>query len=123
MDGPGRTGIPNHEEGPDVIPCVEEPGLRPTLPGPDGCVGLGAVLSQEFDGEEHPIVFCKVPVEREAVTIKWTIKELWYTVTGHPFTLVTDYAPLQWIARVKDTNSRITQLFLALQDFTFHVKH
>lgn len=90
---------------------------QPLLVQTDALVtGLGAVLLQEFD-KEHLIVFCKVPV--------YQLDDQGTAVhcDGHPFMLVTDYAPLQWIARVKDTNSRITQLFLALQDFTFQVKH
>ncbi len=42
---------------------------------------------------------------------------------GRTFTLVTDHAPLQWMARAKDTNAHITRWFLALQDFHFMLQH
>ncbi len=42
---------------------------------------------------------------------------------GRKFTLLTDHAPLQWMARAKDTNARVTRWFLALQDFCFVVRH
>ncbi|KAL0162283.1 hypothetical protein M9458_041679, partial [Cirrhinus mrigala] len=55
-------------------------------------------------------------VEKEALAIK-------YYLLGRKFTLVTDHAPLQWMARAKDTNARVTRWFLALQDFHFEVRH
>ena len=37
--------------------------------------------------------------------------------------MVTDHAPLTWMAGAKDTNARVTRWFLALQDFRFRVDH
>ncbi|KAI2662301.1 Retrovirus-related Pol polyprotein from transposon 17.6 [Labeo rohita] len=95
--------------------------------------GLGAVLSQVQGGEEHPIIYISrklspaernyATVEREALAIKWAVLELRYYLLGRKFTLVTDHAPLQWMARAKDTNARVTRWFLALQDFHFEVRH
>ncbi|KAI2644445.1 Retrovirus-related Pol polyprotein from transposon 17.6 [Labeo rohita] len=95
--------------------------------------GLGAVLSQVQEGEEHPIIYISrklspaernyATVEREALAIKWAVLELRYYLLGRKFTLVTDHAPLQWMTRAKDTNARVTRWFLALQDFHFEVRH
>ncbi|XP_053473735.1 uncharacterized protein LOC128603132 [Ictalurus furcatus] len=95
--------------------------------------GLGAVLSQIFDGEEHPVLYISrklspaekkyAAVEQEALAIKWAIKELRYYLAGRHFILVTDHTPLQGMAKAKDTNARVTRWFLALQDFSFQVKH
>ncbi len=95
--------------------------------------GLGAVLSQVQEGEEHPILYISrkltpaeknyATVEKEALAIKWAVLELRYYLLGRRFTLVTDHAPLQWMARAKDTNARVTRWFLALQDFHFEVRH
>ncbi|KAL0176818.1 hypothetical protein M9458_029148, partial [Cirrhinus mrigala] len=84
-------------------------------------------------GEEHPIIYISrklspaernyATVEREALAIKWAVLELRYYLLGRKFTLVTDHAPLQWMARAKDTNARVTRWFLALQDFHFEVPH
>ncbi len=119
---------------------TEEPVLR----APDfGCLfllqtdtsetGLGAVLLQVQEGEEHPILFISrkltpaekncATVEKEALAIKWAVLELRYHLLGRKFTLLTDHAPLQWMARAKDTNARVTRWFLALQDFCFVVRH
>ncbi len=95
--------------------------------------GLGAVLSQVQDGEEHPVVYISrklspaeqryAAVEKEALAVKWAVLELRYYLLGRKFTLITDHAPLQWMARAKDTNARVTRWFLALQDFHFVVRH
>ncbi|XP_073699461.1 uncharacterized protein [Garra rufa] len=117
---------------------------EPVLRAPDfGCpfllqtdasdTGLGAVLSQVQEGEEHPVMYISrklsqaekkyAAVEKEALAIKWAVLELKYYLLGRHFTLFTDHAPLQWMARAKDTNARVTRWFLSLQDFHFDVRH
>ncbi len=117
---------------------------EPLLRAPDfGCpfllqtdasdTGLGAVLSQVVDGEEHPVIYISrkltpaerryATVEKEALAVKWAVLELRYYLLGRKFTLITDHAPLQWMARAKDTNARVTRWFLALQDFHFVIRH
>lgn len=71
--------------------------------------GLSTILSQEFQGEEHPVLFLSrqlsptetkyAAVEREALAIKWAVLELCCYLLRCSFTLVTDHAPLQWMAR------------------------
>ena len=95
--------------------------------------GVGAVLSQLQEGEEHPITYVSrklLPreqrystIEKECLAIKWALEELRYYVWGRHFTLVTDHAPLVWLARNKDTNARVTRWFLSLQPFAFSVVH
>jgi hypothetical protein len=62
-------------------------------------------------------------VEKEALAIKWSLDKQRYYLLGREFTLVTDHAPLKWMAGAKDTNARVTRWFLALQDFRFQVAH
>ncbi|KAI2645167.1 Retrovirus-related Pol polyprotein from transposon 17.6 [Labeo rohita] len=93
----------------------------------------GPFLSEIQKGEEHPVLFISrklIPaernytaVEKEALAIKWAVLELRYYLLGWRFTLVTDHASLQWMARAKDTNAKVTRWFLALQDFHFIVSH
>lgn len=59
----------------------------------------------------------------KALTIKWAIEELRYYLANWHFTLVTDKALLQWMAKAKDSNAQITQWFLAMQDLLFQVQH
>ena len=96
-------------------------------------VGLGAVLSQVHDGSEYPITFVSrkllpheknyATIEKECLAVKWAIGKLRYHLLGREFTLVTDHAPLKWMAFNKDRNARITRWFLHLQDFKFTVEH
>lgn len=95
--------------------------------------GLGAVLTQLHGEEEHPVLYlsrkllrCErnyATVEKECLAVKWALETLRYYLLGRRFTLVTDHAPLQWMARNKETNSRVTRWFLSLQPFNFSVLH
>ncbi len=147
-----RCFIPNFSKHVVWSPDAEEAFHRikqalttePVLRAPDfGCpfllqtdaseMGLGAVLSQVQAGEEHPVLFISrklttaeknyATVEKEALAVKWAVLELRYYLLGRKFTLLTDHAPLQWMARAKDTNARVTRWFLVLQDFHFIVRH
>ncbi len=79
--------------------------------------GLGAVLSQYSEGKEHSVLYIirkltlaeakYAAVQKEALAIKWAIQELRYYLLGRKFTLVTDHAPLQWMAHAKD-RARVT---------------
>ena len=96
-------------------------------------VGVGAVLSQVLGDEEHPVTYISrkfLPhekaystVEKEALAVKWAVDKLRYYLLGRRFDLVTDHAPLRWMAVAKDTNDRVTRWFLTLQDFNFRVVH
>ena len=95
--------------------------------------GLGAVLSQAIDGEEHPVTYISrklmkheknyATVEKECLAVKWAIHHLRYYLLGRRFTLITDHAPLKWMATNKDRNARVTRWFLELQNYCFDVEH
>ncbi|XP_067286711.1 uncharacterized protein [Pseudorasbora parva] len=95
--------------------------------------GLGAVLSQEVEGEERPVLYISrklskreavySTIEKECLAIRWAVLTLRYYLLGREFTLCSDHAPLQWLHRMKDTNARITRWYLALQPFKFKVVH
>ncbi|XP_068097047.1 uncharacterized protein [Hyperolius riggenbachi] len=96
-------------------------------------VGLGAVLSQVIDGEEHPVVFLSrkltaaeknyAVVERECLAIKWALDSLRYYLLGRKFRLISDHAPLYWMKQNRGTNARVSRWFLSLQEFNFLVEH
>ncbi len=89
-------------------------------------IGLGAVLSLVPSPKGPPCDLHQLAeskyaaVQKEALAIKWAVLELRYYLPGHRFTLITDHAPLQRMARAKDTNVRVTWWF---QDFHFKVQH
>ena len=85
-------------------------------------VGLGGVLSQEFSraGEEHPVTYISrkllsnernySTMEKEALAIKWAPNKLRYYLLGKEFTLVTDHAPLKWMASANALYAPNTQM-------------
>uniref|UniRef100_K7F0Q0 ribonuclease H n=1 Tax=Pelodiscus sinensis TaxID=13735 RepID=K7F0Q0_PELSI len=95
--------------------------------------GLGAVLAQEVDGEEHPVLYMSrklfpreqrySTIEKEALAVKWATDALRYYLLGSHFRLVTDHAPLRWLHSMKDTNPRIMRWYLSLQPYDFEVAH
>lgn len=95
--------------------------------------GIGAVLSQDMDGQEHPILYLSPKlspaktkystIEREALAVKWALDSLRYYLLGAPFVLSTDHAPLTWLSRMKDSNARLTRWYLSLQPFKFSIQY
>uniref|UniRef100_A0A8C7F2V4 Gypsy retrotransposon integrase-like protein 1 n=1 Tax=Oncorhynchus kisutch TaxID=8019 RepID=A0A8C7F2V4_ONCKI len=95
--------------------------------------GLGAVLAQGKGEAEKPILFISrklsdreqryATVEKEALAIMWALDYLRYYLLGRRFALVTDHAPLTWMAGKRNNNNRIARWFLSLQPFSFHVIH
>ncbi|XP_044860022.1 uncharacterized protein LOC123363206 [Mauremys mutica] len=71
--------------------------------------GVGAVLSQDMEGGDHPVIYLSRKlfprernysvIEKEALAVKWACDALRFFLLGAPFTLVTDHAPLQWLMR------------------------
>ena len=95
--------------------------------------GLGAVLTQQVEGADRPVLYLSrklseregrySTVEKECLAIRWAVGALRYYLLGRSFTLYSDHAPLQWLHRMKDSNARITRWYLALQPFNFRVVH
>ena len=113
-----------------------EPRLFKGLCTPDRRVrfGVGAVLSPyDEEGIDHPVAFFSrklLPreqrcssVEKECLAIKLGTQVFRVYLLGRAFTIQTDHRVLQWLDRLKETNSRLTRWSLALQPFKFTVQH
>lgn len=95
--------------------------------------GLGQVLLQRQRGQLCPIVYIsrkllpretRYPVvEKECLAVKWALDSFKNYLLGRKFTLEIDHRALTWLGRMKDTNSRIMQWFLAIQPFHFEVQY
>uniref|UniRef100_W5NNB8 Reverse transcriptase RNase H-like domain-containing protein n=1 Tax=Lepisosteus oculatus TaxID=7918 RepID=W5NNB8_LEPOC len=91
--------------------------------------GIGAILSQDFEGLEHPILYISrklnpaekhySTIEKECLAIKWALDYLKYYLLGRQFILYTDHAPLTWMLQNMDKNDRITRWGLSLQRCQF----
>lgn len=96
-------------------------------------VGIGAALLQGEPGSLHPIAYISRKllknevrysvVKKECLAIKWALDSLKCYLLGRKFTLETDHCALSWLTNMKDTNSRITRWFLAIQPFDFEVQN
>lgn len=96
-------------------------------------VGLGAVLLQGEGDNRKPVAYISrklfpretryAVVELECLAVKWALDTLKYYLLGREFNLETDHRALQWLGRMKDSNSRITRWFLALQPYRFTVQY
>lgn len=96
--------------------------------------GVGAVLSQlDDDGRDRPIAYFSrklLPreerystVEQECLAIKLGVEAFKVYLIGRPFVIQTDHRSLKWLNRLKESNNRLTRWSLALQPYTFVVKH
>jgi hypothetical protein len=86
---------------------------------------IRAVRVQGESEAESPILFISRKLsdqEQGYAAIKWALDYLHYYLLGRRFALVTDHAPLTWIAGKRNNNNIISR-FLALQLFSFYVIH
>jgi hypothetical protein len=96
-------------------------------------IGLGAVLSQTQNDEEHPVAFASRKlsdperkysvIEKECLAIIWALKYFRTYLWGTRFTVETDHQPLRWLQQMKDSNSRLTRWALAIQPYCFEMRH
>ena len=93
----------------------------------DACgYGIGAVLTQEFEDGEHPILFLSRSLseperkwaarELEALAVVWAVTTLRPYIEGREFTVQTDHESLQWLMRT-ETPGRLSRWALKLQEF------
>ena len=62
-------------------------------------------------------------IEKECLSIKWAIEYFREYFYGANFTVRTDHAPLSWLYKHKDTNSRLMRWALCLQSFDFRIEY
>ena len=89
-------------------------------------VGLGAVLEQEG----HVIGYASRTlsrsesnysvIQRECLAIVWGMKQFRHYLLGRPFQLMTDHAPLQWLAQQK-SEGLLCRWSLAIQEYDFSI--
>jgi hypothetical protein len=96
-------------------------------------MGLGAVLSQEHDNEEHPVAFASrklspaekkySTIEKECLALVWGIRYFHVYLFGNRFKAETDHQPLKWLHQMQNSNNRLTRWALALQPYNFTLQH
>lgn len=95
--------------------------------------GLGAVLTQNIDGQEKVICYLSrsltpnerkfTTTERECLSVIWAIEKLRCYLEGVRFTVITDHYSLLWLDNLKDPQGRLGRWALRLQQFDFQLIH
>lgn len=88
------------------------------------CIGAmhlhGPPIGQLVVCISHKLFPREVPystIEKECLAVKWVLDSLKYYLLGREFIVETDHKARQWLEWMKDTNSKITQWYLAMQPF------
>ncbi|GFQ65885.1 retrovirus-related Pol polyprotein from transposon 17.6 [Trichonephila clavata] len=94
---------------------------------------VGAVLSQEIDGQERVIAYwskCLSKPERnycvtrkELLTIVKAVENFHSYVYGQKFLLRTDHASLTWLLNFKNPEGQIARWIQKLQEYDFDARH
>ena len=94
---------------------------------------IGAVLFEKYDDEEHPVAYFSrklsarelkySAVEKECLAIKLALEEFRVYVLGRHFLVETDHRALAWLNKFSSSNARLTRWCLALQAYSFSVRH
>jgi transposase InsO family protein len=109
----------------------------PTIVFVDGSpVGLGAVLTQKTANSEiHPLHYASHPlsdtesrypqIDREALSIYWSIKRFHLYLYGKEFKVITDHQPLVSLFNnpVSKPSARIERWIMDLQHYKFTVEY
>ncbi len=114
-----------HLEGQDVFwTGVTKTWFQPAIPGTSRCLWQGdwSFIGPGVYWSRKLMVFLSrklLPREARYSTIE---KERYYLLR-RKFDLETDHRALTWINTMKDQNARVTRWYLALQPYTFKVRH
>ena len=94
---------------------------------------IGAVLSQEFDDGEHPIVYIHrvltsaernySTTEKECLALIWSIKKLRPYLKGSSFRAITDNNALRWLQNLREPSGRLARWSLGLQQWDVCIEY
>lgn len=93
----------------------------------------GAVLSQEIDGADKPIMYIsrtfkkgeinKPIIEKELLAIHFAITVLRPYLYGTRFTVMSDHKPLLYLYKIRNPTGKLSRIRLDSEEYNFSVKH
>lgn len=96
-------------------------------------VGLGSVLAQEIDGEEHPVAYFSrlfsraernySTTERELLAVLDSVKHFRGYLDGVKFTIITDHIALKWLLTLDNPTGRLARWSTILSQYSFEIEH
>lgn len=95
--------------------------------------GVGGVLFQIQNGEEHPIAYMSKKLntaqknytvtELECLAAVLSIERFKCYIEGYPFTVITDHSSLKWLIGQRDLKGRLARWVYRLQPLDFKIEH
>ncbi|XP_037827518.1 uncharacterized protein LOC119615583 [Lucilia sericata] len=92
-------------------------------------VGLGVVLTQEFEEGEKVIAYASrtlsapeknyTVTEKECLAIIWGIRKMRHYLEGYHFIIVTDHQSLKWLNSIQSPSGRIARWALEIVQFDY----
>jgi hypothetical protein len=117
------------------VPIVQYPNFnKPFFLYTDTSItGLGAVLAQKNDNQEHVIAYASRtlnPAEKnyaitelECLAIIWTVKYFRHYLYGSKFSIITNHAALKWLLNsvTENANRRLERWKIVLSEYDFEI--
>lgn len=95
--------------------------------------GIGGMLTQNFDGVDHPIAYISRSLnkcernysatEREALAVVYSVEKFEPYLGSRPFKIVTDHASLKWFMKLENPTGRLARWGCRLSQFDFEIVH
>ena len=115
------------------ILAYPRPDCQFTLDTDASYTGIGAVLSQIIDGEEHVIAYPSRSLSkperwycvtrRELLVVVHFVKYFRHFLYGSHFVIRTDHGSLRWLYNFKEPERQITQWMETLAMYDFEIRH
>ena len=96
-------------------------------------LGIGAVLSQEQDGEERVITYLSRSLtkeekrycvtRKELLAVVYSVKKCRQYLAGKKFLLRTDHESLTWLMNFKEPQGQVARWIEILSECDFDIKH
>lgn len=95
--------------------------------------GIGGVISQEIDGQDHPIAFVSRSLtknernysatEREMLSIIFSVEKFQAYLGSRKFKIITDHSSLKWFMKLENPSGRLARWACRLSQFNFEIEH